>query len=332
MSGGAGNDFLNGGNGNDTLDGEAGNDILLGGAGNDLLNSSFGNERIDGGIGIDTVSYSFLPKNEDNDNGVDVNLNTGISAGTDRLISIENIIGSNQNDTLTGNAGNNVLNGGNGDDLINGAGGNDILVSGIGIKRLNGGTGIDTASYSSFTDNHVINLVTGVGRFSNSNTGDRLTSIENVLGSSGSDVIIGNAVNNTLNGGNGRDRITGNGGNDILVGGLGNDTLTGGVGRDRFAYTSRNQGRDRITDFAPVFDTIAVSAVGFGGGLRRGLLAPTQFRLGARAADANDRFIYNRANGALFFDGDGTGRGFSQIAIATLNPGVILTSADILVN
>lgn len=209
-------------------------------------------------------------------------------------------------------------------------GGKAFFGGGIGAKRLNGGTGIDTANYSKLTGNQIINLTTGVGRFPGSNIVDRLISIENVIGGGGNDIITGNATNNVLNGGNGRDRITGNAGNDSLVGGLGNDTLTGGVGRDRFTFQTRNQRIDRITDFAPIFDTITISAAGFGGGLRRGVLAPTRFQLGARATDFNDRFIYNRASGVLSFDADGTGS-IAQIAIATLNSQLPLTHADILV-
>ncbi|NJP21739.1 MAG: hypothetical protein HC763_25105 [Hydrococcus sp. CRU_1_1] len=54
--------------------------------------------------------------------------------------------------------------------------------------------------------------------------------------------------------------------------------------------------------------------------------------MGAVAADANDRFIYNRTNGVLFFDGDGSGDTLTRIAIASLTPGVALTSADIFVS
>jgi len=45
--------------------------------------------------------------------------------GTDKLLNIENIIGSAFDDTLTGNASNNVINGGAGYDAMNGGAGND---------------------------------------------------------------------------------------------------------------------------------------------------------------------------------------------------------------
>jgi Ca2+-binding RTX toxin-like protein len=83
-----------------------------------LINSS--NDAIDninGLGGIDTVSYASATS------AVNVSLsivgpqNTG-GSGVDTLISIENITGSNFNDTLQGDAGNNVLNGGLGSDFV----------------------------------------------------------------------------------------------------------------------------------------------------------------------------------------------------------------------
>ncbi len=62
---------------------------------------------LDGAAGNDTVSYAFASA------GVTVSLaSAGAQAtggsGSDTLISIENLIGSGFNDSLTGNAGNNV--------------------------------------------------------------------------------------------------------------------------------------------------------------------------------------------------------------------------------
>ncbi|MCU0535437.1 MAG: calcium-binding protein, partial [Hydrococcus sp. Prado102] len=80
-----------------------------------------------------------------------------------------------------------------------------------------------------------------------------------------------------------------------------------------------------------VSDTLVVSARGFGGGLRAGAILPlAQFRLGARALDASDRFIYNSNTGALLFDVDGIGA-IAPVALATLDPRLALTRADIFV-
>jgi len=141
--GGAGNDSLNGGGnqdkllgglGNDSMDGGDGQDKLYGGNGNDVLNGGSGNDILDGGVGTDTVSYL-------NMSAVTVNLNlTGtqntVGAGSDTLISIENISGSLYNDKLTGNTGNNVLDGRVGNDTLIGGAGQDTLTGGDGADRF----------------------------------------------------------------------------------------------------------------------------------------------------------------------------------------------------
>lgn len=57
---------------------------------------------------------------------------------------------------------------------------------------------------------------------------------ENALGSIAADGIIGNALNNIIDGGGGNDSLTGGGGNDTLIGGSGADTLIGGTGNDTY--------------------------------------------------------------------------------------------------
>ncbi|NBU29839.1 MAG: proprotein convertase P, partial [Caulobacteraceae bacterium] len=124
-------------NGNDILNGGAGNDRLVGGGGDDILHGGKGTDTLDGGAGIDTASY------RDAAGSVIVNLSSGTSSGADgndTLTGIENLTGSNFNDSLIGDAGDNILLGGNGNDVLEGRAGNDIL---------DGGSRIDTASYAS---------------------------------------------------------------------------------------------------------------------------------------------------------------------------------------
>ena len=134
LKGGAGNDVLIGGDGNDKLYGGDGNDLLIGGNGNDLL---------DGGAGIDTASYAGAGA------GVTISLalageqNT-VGAGLDKLVSIENLIGSNYDDKLTGDDHANTLIGGLGNDVLIGGGGDDLLIGGPGNNTLTGGAGSDT--------------------------------------------------------------------------------------------------------------------------------------------------------------------------------------------
>jgi Ca2+-binding RTX toxin-like protein len=140
---GAGDNTLNGGAGNDVLVAGAGNDSLHGGDGNDLLIAGPGNDLLDGGQGIDTVSFAKAAAGVVVDLGNVGAQNTG-GAGVDTLTSIENLIGSDYNDTLIGNGGDNVLNGGAGNDVLKGGGGNDTLIGGPGDDTLTGGSGNDT--------------------------------------------------------------------------------------------------------------------------------------------------------------------------------------------
>jgi serralysin len=65
------------------------------------------------------------------------------------------------------------------------------------------------------------------------------TVIENAIGGSGGDTLIGNALANSLLGRGGDDTIDGNGGNDVINGGLGNDFIDGGEGSDTVKFTQR---------------------------------------------------------------------------------------------
>ncbi|WP_335943647.1 retention module-containing protein [Pseudomonas sp. G166] len=150
---GNGDNTLNAGDGNDILSAGSGNNTLHGGAGDDLLYSGTGNDLLDGGTGNDTVSYAHATA------GVTVNLgllaaqNT-VGAGTDTLAGIENLVGSNFNDTLTGDGASNRINGGLGHDVLNGGGGDDLLIGGLGNNTLTGGSGADTFQWQVGNSGH----------------------------------------------------------------------------------------------------------------------------------------------------------------------------------
>jgi Ca2+-binding RTX toxin-like protein len=220
ITGGAGNDSLRSSGSADTLRGGGGNDTLDGGAGNDLL---------DGGSGSDTATYEYSSA------GVTVNLNitdaqaVGGGQGSDTLVSIENLIGSSQNDRLTGNAANNVLYGGTGNDT------------------LDGGAGTDTASYlflyqSDFLGVTIDLSVSGPQTGGGWGGSDTLISIENIIGSLGDDNLTGNSGNNVLDGGAGQDTLNGGAGDDTLLGGLDGATIDGGPGNDTASYADATSG------------------------------------------------------------------------------------------
>ncbi|PBJ21610.1 Bifunctional hemolysin/adenylate cyclase precursor [Pseudomonas sp. ACN8] len=150
---GTGNNFINAGDGNDVLTAGSGNNELHGDAGNDLLFSGQGSDIVDGGTGIDTASYAHATA------GVTVDLSllggqNTLGAGTDTLAGIENLTGSNFNDTLTGDNTNNVINGGLGNDILNGGGGDDLLIGGLGNNTLTGGAGADTFQWLKGNSGH----------------------------------------------------------------------------------------------------------------------------------------------------------------------------------
>ncbi|MGN8344689.1 beta strand repeat-containing protein, partial [Pseudomonas sp. SMV71] len=150
---GTGDNVLNAGDGNDILSAGSGNNTLHGGAGNDLLYSGAGNDLLDGGTGTDTASYAHATAAVTVNLGLLAAQNT-LGAGIDTLSGIENLVGSNFNDILTGDGGNNRIDGGLGHDLLNGGGGDDLLIGGLGNNTLTGGSGADTFQWHAGNSGH----------------------------------------------------------------------------------------------------------------------------------------------------------------------------------
>lgn len=193
-----------------TLCGLGGQDILIGGLGNDILN---------GGDGIDTASYGGATS------GVTVSLalttaqNTK-GAGTDTLMNIENLLGSNYNDFLTGNSAANVLTGGGGADNMAGGTGNDIYYvdnpGDVTTETSSLATEIDTV-YSNISRTLYGGYVEKL----------YLTGTNAINGG-------GNWLNNTLVGNSAANMLSGGGGNDVMNGWLGRDTMIGATGNDTY--------------------------------------------------------------------------------------------------
>lgn len=173
ISGLGGDDTLQGNGGDDTLDGGDGADILDGGEGFDILNGGPGDDRLtvrvgdtlNGGEGNDAADFRFATSA----------LNLSVAALTGQVTaggiqatfsSIEGIIGSDFNDTLTGTGGNNLLSGGAGDDVIDGAG---------GVDTLSGGAGTDTLRHGLADNDYRTSQVTGFERIQFVRTGTQAT-------------------------------------------------------------------------------------------------------------------------------------------------------------
>ncbi|MGL4968381.1 MAG: calcium-binding protein [Inquilinus sp.] len=346
LYGGAGNDTLKGyqgnnqlygGDGNDTLEADDGIDILDGGAGNDILRANThsttadadtlrggaGADEMDGGAGIDTAYYS------EGSIGVTVDLfgvnGVGIGHGGnaegDRLTNIENLVGSQGNDHLTGNTFANTLDGGAGTDVLSGGDGTDVLRGGSGPDRLDGQFGSDTASYYGGATGVLVSLASGTGSGGEAQ-GDTLSGIENLTGSQGSDSLYGNAGANVLQGWNG---------NDLLVGRAGKDTLTGGAGADRFQVTALGDNviganADRITDFSHAQgDRIDLSGID----ANTGTAGNQAFRFlgaGAYTHHAGEMHYYVSGSDTVV-SGDVNGGGVSDFSIV-LSGRLILAAGD----
>jgi len=198
LTGSAADEILEGFAGNDVLDGAGGADILRGGSGDDTIEGNAGAETIDGGDGFDLVTYSGSLT------GVQVDLRTGIGLGGDaegdRFADIEQVVGSEFGDRLTGGDSSILFAGGAGTDTLIGSRGGDVLSGGADGDRIDGGAGYD--------------LIGGGG---------------------GRDTLLGGAGVDTLFGDGGSDRIEGGYGDNLVLWDPsvdGNDTLVGGTAFD----------------------------------------------------------------------------------------------------
>jgi Ca2+-binding RTX toxin-like protein len=204
LHGGGSADVIDGGADGDTaLTGEAGDDEIRGGAGAD--------SGIVGGSGTDTLSY-----NDGRLTGVTASLTSGANSDGDTFDNTINALaGSAEDDTLTGTASGNV---------ISGLAGDDVLIGGAGADSLFGGDGNDTASYADRATGVTAALVGA------NPDGDTYSSIVNLTGGGGDDVLTGDGQANTLDGG---------GGDDLLIGAAGADDLRGGAGLNTASYEDR---------------------------------------------------------------------------------------------
>ena len=273
LSGGGGDDEIYGGSGNDALNGDAGDDALFGGAGDDALNGGAGDDTLIGGAGADsfiggagedTVSYENA-----RDEKVTISLLWPTSSAAADASNpshsdgdyfpngdVENVIGSPRGDTIDGSHGANKIWGGAGADTLSGLGGDDTIDGGPGGDIIDGGGsgGEDTVTYEN-SDAGVRATASSTGPESTGNEGgdaegDRLSNVENLIGSAYADRLFGDAGNNKLSGGAGDDRIQGGGLSDTIEGGAGADTLDGDDGdyaagldqSDTLSYASSSGG------------------------------------------------------------------------------------------
>jgi Ca2+-binding RTX toxin-like protein len=289
MYGYGGNDVLSnataipsdqrGGFGNDTLYGGFANDTLYGGGDNDTYmfsnpdDDNLGTDTIGEGLdandtSVDTLDFSGMQGGVTIDlalaNTVQTVVPGQLSLKLTNAGGIENVIGSNFNDWLRGNARNNTLDGRADADFLEGRQGDDVLIGGAGNDHFDFGNpnkeylGADTVNESlGVNDDSIDYLVFNLAGSAINAVGGlkidlglantmqevvygqlKLTltdanGIEGVYGTNGAgDVIKGNARDNHLFGLGGNDTLYGFGGNDYLEGGPQNDYVYGGDGDD----------------------------------------------------------------------------------------------------
>ena len=205
---------LTGGIGDDTLDGHGGWDWLEGGPGAD---------RISGGSGTDTVSYQYSPA------GVEVRLYDGTAKGGDA-----------EGDTFTGKqtieqaSQSGRTQAADAATAGTGAGAGTDATAGTGSSAgaVSSSSSGDAVSSSSSGDAAVVTRAVEV------------PDIEDLFGSAYDDVLAGAAGPNWLSGYYGDDQLDGREGDDWLDGGAGADALSGGPGNDAALYIYSPEGVD----------------------------------------------------------------------------------------
>jgi Ca2+-binding RTX toxin-like protein len=232
IAGLAGKDTIQGLGADDVLCGGPGVDNVQGGDGHDTIDGSADTDRLDGGAGQDTLTYQESP------HGVQVFLNRGDGGDLDVISTFEDVVGSNFDDWLVGDAGDNRLVGLAGSDTLTGDAGNDqLLDSGstdpnernlffgmAGNDIYYGGQSLDIADFhASAAPSIWVNLSSGLA-FGDGD--DVLSGIDQVVGTSGNDTLIGDAGPNILDGWSGDDYLQGNSGSDWIIGREGRDTAS----------------------------------------------------------------------------------------------------------
>jgi Ca2+-binding RTX toxin-like protein len=206
----------------------------------------------------------------------------------------------------------------------------NVLTSGIAIDLGLGSDALELTGGGTFALSQY--LLEGVEKIVVSN-GYRTK----VIATNRPDVVIGGSGQDDIIGRIGKDHLSGGDGNDRVDGGSENDRLAGGEAKDVFVFTSRlgRSNIDTITDFNVKDDTIWLDnavfrKVGKGTSTKPAKLKSDAFVIGKEARDGEDRIIYDKAGGGLYYDPDGTGS-VGAIKFVQVKKGLTLKSTDFFV-
>ena len=238
---GSGNDTINGNGGTDTIEGDAGDDNISGDAGNDIVKGEAGADSLTGGDNNDELYGGDGDDSLGGGKGRDYIIgNTGAETNGDNLAGNEDediVVGGNDpglpkfsTNFFTAAVNNACLasGGSGGPDTIEGGPGNDLLLGGPGNDGIIGGAGDDRLCGVDGHDQMV-------GDDSNDLT---IVGDDRLEGGNGEDDLRGggNTENVTTNGldvllgGNDNDVLYGEAGPDVAIGGNGRDLVSGGPG------------------------------------------------------------------------------------------------------
>ena len=233
---GGGRDLICAGGGEDRIFGERGDDRIKGGNEADVLHGGEGDDLLDGGrrnnedlLWEDLVSY----RHSETGVTLDLDAATATGEGTDRIIFVERVEGSEHADVIDGwDTAENRLYGLGGDDEMSGGDYRNFFEGGPGDDIMDAGPAarfedIDLVSYEDSSAPVTVDLASGTATGEGNDT---LIGFEDVVGSPFADQITGNRKPNRLFGAAGDDSLAGGGGNDDLDGDSGQDFLDGGAG------------------------------------------------------------------------------------------------------
>lgn len=219
------------------------NDHMVGSVGFDFFRGAGGADFFDGGAGDhDRISF-FIDDLTHGTSGagavVDMTAGTATHwaspGATTTFINVEQVYGSERNDSITGNAAANLLFGDSGADTIRGGGGADTINGSAGADSLDGGADFDIVSYLFDPGEAAHNILqrpwdgttpwTGVTVNLQTGTATDMTGAADTI--AGFEGIAGTFLN---------DSLTGDTGDNLFHGLSGNDTITGGGGIDTVSY------------------------------------------------------------------------------------------------